>query len=183
MNNEVIQVFLGSTSQQKLIATQSVLEKLLQTPYKIIQINIDSGVPDTPWGQQTKEGARNRAGTQVSSPGIHIGLESGLIQRYDNIYEEAWACIKKDNREFYGYSSGLLVPTYITERMKQENIEHGPLMRKIRNETSLENDKDTWGLYSNYKILRQVSLEESLRNALVQILDDEHSLYKKVYNL
>lgn len=57
-------------------------------------------------------------------------------------------------------------------------LEHGPAMRAIREIHGIENDKDTWGLYTNYALLRAVSLEESLRNALIQIFAPAGHLYE-----
>ncbi len=178
-NSQTIHILLGSTSQHKLNATKSVATELLLSPFEVTMKEAKSGVPSTPRDEQTKVGATNRANIKSSQADLCIGLESGLVERFGDIYEESWACVIKDGHKFYGYSSGLRLPNYIIKRMDQENIEHGPLLRAIRNEIGVENDKDTWGLYSNYKILRQTSLEEALRNALLQALAPEDSLWNR----
>lgn len=171
-------IHLGSTSQHKQNAVEIVLAELLEEKVFIQTYNIASGVSDTPWNEETFQGAKNRAaGIKSDGDGICIGLESGLVERFGGIYEESWACVIKNGEEFYGYSSGLRLPDYVIKRMREDNVEHGPLMRLIRDELGRRNDKDTWGLYSNYILLRQTSLEESLRNALIQVFAPEGNLY------
>lgn len=44
-------------------------------------------------------------------------LESGLVERFGQIYEEAWACvISSEMNEYFGYSSGLKVPDSIIKK-------------------------------------------------------------------
>jgi non-canonical (house-cleaning) NTP pyrophosphatase len=171
-------IHIGSTSEHKQNAVEVVLSEILKEKVHIQTYDVASGVPDTPWNKETFQGAKNRArGIKNINEGICIGLESGLVKRYGNIYEESWACVIKDGVEFYGYSSGLRLPDYVVKRMKDDKLDHGPLMRVIRKEVGSRNDKDTWGLYSNYMLLRQTSLEEALRNALIQVFAPEGNLY------
>lgn len=144
--------------------------------------SVDSGVGYTPWGRETKKGAKNRA---TKSFALHpqvdlaIGLESGLVNRYGDIYEEAWACVLTgDKRDFFGYSSGLKVPTYIIKKLNKSDLEHWQVMQQLEEEFHYTRD-DTWGNYSGNIVLRNVSLEEALRNALIQIFAPPESLFHK----
>lgn len=142
-------------------------------------MDVPSGVPDTPWDEETKRGAENRAKEIIAAhPDVYaIGLESGLVNRYEKTYEEAWCCIVHQGKEYLGYSSGLMLPAIVTQEMADSGEEHGPTLRKIRKQIGIENDKDTWGLYTGYQLMRTVSLEEALRNALIQAVGNEKSLY------
>jgi len=168
---------LGSTSQQKIQTVTRIVPTVTDQPYTVTGVDVPSGVPDTPWDGETKQGATNRARVLATDGVYAIGLESGLVERYGDIYEECWACVAYDSRLYYGYSSGLQLPKYVTDKMSALQLEHGPAMRQIREEKGMSNDKDTWGLYSNYVLLRTVSLEEALRNALIQIFAPEGHLY------
>lgn len=101
------------------------------------------------------------------------------MERYGHIYEEAWSClVTKDGKEFFGYSSGLKVPDYILKKMNDLKIEHCMVMEMIEKEFSnLPND--TWGTYSGGLVIRKVSFEEAIRNALIQTLPHEKSFYHK----
>ena len=144
--------------------------------------NAVSQVPDTPYDKQTFDGARNRAldsKSHIGGSDYYIGLESGLIERYGHMYEEAWAAIiSKDDKEYYGYSSGLKVPDYILKKMDELKMEHCDVMTIIEKEFgNLPND--TWGTYSGGIIVREISLEEAIRNALIQVVASDKSFYKK----
>src|SRR5690606_21361072 len=94
----------------------------------------DSRVPETPWDRQTYDGARNRARhcKEQNMGDYFIGLESGLIERYGHIFEEAWCCIVNEaGEEYFGYSSGLKVPDYIIQKMDELKIDHNSVMKLI----------------------------------------------------
>lgn len=174
---------IGSASQRKIDVAEKVIKQLFGE--KDIQIEgyaAASLMPDTPYDKQTFDGARNRAldsKKHIIDGDYYIGLESGLIERYGHIYEEAWAVvITSKNEEYFGYSSGLKVPDYILRKMDELKIEHCDVMEIIEKEFgTLPND--TWNTYSGGMIIRAVSLEESLRNALMQIVAPDNSFYKK----
>jgi len=176
---------LGSASKRKIDVAEKVIRELFGETTKDISVEgyaAVSGVPETPYDKQTFDGARNRAmNSMVCAPDgdCYVALESGLIERYGHIYEEAWcAVILKDGREFFGYSSGLKVPDYILRKMEELKMEHCDAMTVIEKEHgNLPND--TWGTYSGGMLLREISLEEAARNALVQIVAPEKSFYGK----
>lgn len=172
-----LRFLLGSASERKIQTVQHIVATVTDRQFTVVGSDVPSGVPDTPRDEQVKQGATNRAQALAVDDVYAIGLESGLVERYGDTYEEAWACIIYDGRRYYGYSSGLQLPGYVIERMDTLQLDHGPAMRHIRNEKGVAHDKDTWGLYSNYALLRSASLEEALRNALIQIFAPEGHLY------
>jgi non-canonical (house-cleaning) NTP pyrophosphatase len=95
------------------------------------------------------------------------------------MFEEAWAVIiASDGKRFVGYSSGLVLPSVVTDRM---NIgqRHNEIMADFDKLLNLPNDnRDTWSRYTGGTISRRVSLAEAVRNALIQISTAEHNLYK-----
>lgn len=175
---------IGSTSDRKI----KIAEKVIRELFFGKDIAVDSyaaisGVPETPYDEQTFDGAKNRAlNTKGNIKGgdYYIGIESGLIERYGHIYEEAWAAVfDKEGKEFFGYSSGLKVPDYILQRMNELAMEHCDVMTLVEKEFG-KLPNDTWGTYSGDTISRETSLEEALRNALIQIAAPESSFYKKI---
>lgn len=173
---------IGTKNRQKIAVLKQIAAATSgHSKIEVIGVDVDSNVPDTPYGEETKQGAYNRAAQLVlQHPEAYaVGLESGLVLRYELLFEEAWACVMFGDKTYYGYSSGLLIPDYVRKRMAKLNTEHGPTMNKIRNELNQFDDRDTWGTYSGNMILRTISLEEALRNALIQIFAPEESLYHK----
>ena len=175
---------IGSISERKIKIAEKVIQELFSVKDFIVEgCNASSEVPETPYDKQTFDGARNRAldvKSKINDSDYYLGLESGLVERYGHIYEEAWAAvIDKSGKEFFGYSSGLKVPDYILQRMNELKMEHSDIMPVIEKEYgNLPND--TWGTYSGGVILREKSLEEALRNALIQIVAPKDSFYKKI---
>lgn len=174
---------IGSTSKRKI----DVAEKILGEYFKDEKIFIEgyaaaSGVPATPWDTQTFNGARIRASDakiHVPDADYSIGLESGLVERYGHIYEETWcAVIAVDGKEFFGYSSGLKVPDYVLRRMDELQMEHSDVMMMLEEEHGKIHN-DTWGNYSGGALIREISLEEAIRNTVIQIVASEDSFYRK----
>ena len=174
---------LGSTSERKIIITQKILSEYFKDCEIIVEgCSAVSGVPDTPWDDQTWIGAKNRvldARSQIIGADYYLGLESGLVERYGHIYEEAWCIIiTADGKEFSGYSSGLKVPDYVLHKMDKLHMEHSEVMTILEKEHG-KLPNDTWGSYSGGILLREVSLGEAIRNALIQIISPENSFYNK----
>lgn len=174
---------IGSLSERKIKIAEEVVQELFKnTQNEIKGYAATSGVPETPYDKQTFDGSRNRAlnsRIHIKDADYYIGLESGLIERYGHLFEEAWTTIiDSEGKEFFGYSSGLKVPDYILRRMDELKMEHCDAMTVIEKEHGNLPD-DTWGTYSGGKIARAVSLKESLRNALIQVINDNNSFYNK----
>ncbi|HRY62304.1 MAG TPA: inosine/xanthosine triphosphatase [Candidatus Paceibacterota bacterium] len=174
---------IGSASKRKIEVAEKIIRQLVGGGNLFITgYPSYSGVPDTPYDKQTFDGANNRARdakAHIKDGDIFIGLESGLVERHGHIYEEAWcAILDKDEKSFYGYSSGLKVPDLILKKMDELKLEHCDVMAMIEEEDG-KMPSETWGNYSGGMIAREISLEESLRNALIQIFSPDHSLYNK----
>lgn len=174
---------VGSPSKRKINITEKIIKQFFPDEKFLIEsFEAESKMPDTPWDKQTFDGARNRAldsKTNMAEGDYYIGLESGLVERYGHIYEEAWAIvITKDDREYNGYSSGLKVPDFILKKMDEMKMEHSDVMTIIEEKYG-KLPNDTWGTYSGGTILREVSLEEALRNVFIQITCPDTGFYKK----
>lgn len=173
---------IGSMSERKINTARQTINGVYSEEFEIVGFAAKSNVPETPWDRETFDGAKNRAFAcreKFPDADFCIGMESGLVERYGHVYEEAWSCIlDPQENEYYGFSSGLKVPDFILTKMKNDNIEHNQAMFILEQEHNLK-DADTWGSYSGDLILREVSLQESLRNALIQIFAPDKSFYKK----
>jgi non-canonical (house-cleaning) NTP pyrophosphatase len=171
---------IGSTRGMKAAAAESVLRAFLGgRAFVLVCYPAASGVRETPHDQETLDGARNRARAcrRLYPNAFCIGLESGLVERFEQWFEEAWAfVIAPDGREAVGYSSGLRVPDYVLRRMRESGLPHAEVMGLIESERGIPAN-DTWGNYSGGRIGRVVGLEEALRNAFVLVLAPPASLY------
>jgi inosine/xanthosine triphosphatase len=176
-----MKVIIGTENQKKI----DVVSLTFKTIFGSEDITVagypaSSKVPDAPHGQETYEGAFNRANEclKLGSADYYVGIESGLVERYGNMFEEAWAVvISSGETKYIGYSSGLLLPPIVANRMNNGE-KHNDIMAYFDKAFNLPDDnRDTWSRYTDGTISRQVSLEEALRNALIQIGKSKRNLY------
>ncbi len=176
-----MKIIVGTKNQKKVDVVTSVFKDILKQPsLEVTSYNAQSLVPEAPHDRETYEGAMNRAKDceQSGDADYYVGIESGIVNRYGNIFEEAWAVIiSKNGTSQIGYSSGLLLPNVVVGRMNSGEL-HNDILADIDKMFDLpEDNRDTWSRYTGGSISRQVSLEESLRNALIQSTDSERNLY------
>ena len=81
---------IGSTSKRKIDVAEKIIRKFFdKSKIPIEGYSAKSLMPETPWGEQTFDGARNRAvdsKDNTTDVDYCIGLESGLIERYGHNY-------------------------------------------------------------------------------------------------
>lgn len=71
-----------------------------------------------------------------------------------------------------------MLPETVVDRM-QGGEKHNEIMASIDRQFNLPDDnRDTWSRYTGGNISRQVSLEEALRNSLIQLVPSERNLYQ-----
>ena len=176
-----MKIAIGTKSERKISVLRTVLKNLLPNiMFEIVPYAASSSVNTTPIGDETLIGARNRAietRNNIKNADYYIGLESGLVERHGDVFEEAWCCVLMGKKEFTSYSSGLKVPEEIIGRMKKNDRKHWEVMLDLNEERGESDDGDTWGTYSGKSLSRDISLEEALRNSLIQIFKSEKSLF------
>jgi len=177
-----MKIIVGTKNQKKIDTVLSVFNSVLNVnDIEVVKYDAHSGVPEAPHNEETYQGALNRATecSSVDSADYYIGIESGLVERYGNMFEEAWTVIiSTEGIQYIGYSSGLLLPAVVQQRMKNGD-KHNEIMAHFDQLFNLPDDnRDTWSRYTGGAISRQISLEESIRNALIQTVDTERNLYK-----
>lgn len=176
-----MKIIIGTKNQKKIDVVSLIFNSVFQSEnIAVMGYPASSKVPEAPHDRETYEGAFNRAKEcfEQGAADYYVGIESGLVERYGNLFEEAWAVvISKDEKRYIGYSSGLLLPPTVVERMKKGE-KHNDVMAYFDKEFNLPDDnRDTWSRYTDGTISRQVSLEEALRNALLQTGKSEKNLY------
>lgn len=172
-----MKIIVGTTSKIKLRALEEVLEQFISIIKPVVECTllpyeVESLVPDTPFAHETYRGAKNRAKALLdrhnSEGDLYVGLESGLLDREGQIFEECWCVILTlDGKEYKAYSSGLMLPEHVIEGMRA-----GKTHIEVLNELSKDfggSSKDTWSLYSKGALSRVEGIKEAFRNALLTI--------------
>lgn len=168
---------------EKAAVVQDVIQDIFSEVADMNCVAAPSGVPEAPYNEQTHEGALNRAKfcqqSSTDPQALCVGVESGLAERGGRIFEETWVVILKGDKEYVGYSSGLLLPDYVTQHMKTHGVLHNVAMGAIDKELGIQKGTDTWSTYSGGLLKRKVSLREAARNAAIQMHVSPKSLYAK----
>ena len=176
-----MKILVGTENKRKIASVKKVVEVMkIFDEYSVAGCKAKSLVSGTPLNAETKKGAINRAKNAQqcdSECEMYIGVESGLVERYEDFFEEVWVAILYRDEIYTAYSSGVKLPKCVSSHLKG-NVEN---MRDIREQKGIEICKtlgvDTWGDYTGGKIAREVGIEEALRNTLVQIFPEEKSFY------
>ena len=176
-----MKIIVGTNNPAKVAVVVAVFERTLKAARaEVVGRDVTSGVPEAPRDQQTYDGARNRAlaCAELGGADYYVGVESGLVERYGHMFEEAWAVVvDRSGVERIGYSSGLLLPAVVVARM-ETGEKHNHIMASFDHEFNLPDDnRDTWSRYSGGALSRRISLEEALRNALIQLIAAYQNLY------
>lgn len=176
-----MKVIVGTKNQKKVISVTKLFKDILSLDrIEIESYDAKSLVPEAPYDEETFIGAMNRAKDCLEncSGDYFVGIESGLVNRYGNLFEEAWAVVlSSDGKSYIGYSSGLILSSAVAERMNKGE-KHNVIMKYYDNLFNLKEDnRDTWSRYTGGNISRQLSLDEALRNALIQLKPSERNLY------
>jgi non-canonical (house-cleaning) NTP pyrophosphatase len=168
-----MKIISGTESSLKLAVITEFLKSNYNFKVDLICTNADSGVPETPYADDTYKGAINRAQfcfDKFKDPSaMYIGIESGLERKLESYFEFCVCCIFFKGSYYYGISSEMMLPLSISTRL-EDNETHEHIMQELDKQSSL-NIKDTWHHYSQGQIKREVSLFEAIRNAFYAIPD------------
>jgi len=178
-------IYVGTTNKRKLIAVTAVVNEMnISSDFAVTGYKADSGVPETPFDEQTILGALNRAkAVRQAHPDqdLYIGIESGIVNRYSDMYEEVWVVAIYGKKVCAAYSSGVRLPDKVVDHINGDIQNHPNAMDTLREEYDIEhhdgNNSDTWGNYTGNIIDREAGMKEAIRNTLVQIFPGDKSFY------
>lgn len=109
-HTSVPDISVGSLNRVKVEAVRNVMERIYGE-VRITAVDAKSGVPDQPFGEQTRQGAENRARGALGDHQMSVGIEAGVFEFPDGLYDIQHCCIlSKDGRITYGQGSGLRYP-------------------------------------------------------------------------
>ena len=170
-------IHLGTTSELKKVALDKALNyyvniNKIENDWTITSFEVESGVSPTPIDEESYLGAFNRAmslynqNQNTKNMGdLFVGLESGLVDRYGKRFEECWCVIiDKHKNEYIGISSEYALPNTVKTQLNK-GIKHVDILNNIGLTLNIP-PKNTWGIYSNNMINREISFFEAYRNAL-----------------
>lgn len=167
-------VAVGSTNPVKLGATRNVVHRLAPST-EVIAIDVASGVPDQPWGDdETIRGAltRARAARDASGAELGVGIEGGVVALADgSVRTCAWAAVVSiDDRQGIGGSLSLQLPDAVAALVR-DGAELGHAMDRVTGQHDVKRGAGAVGILTAGLVTRVQAYETLVAYALVPFLD------------
>ncbi|MGB9938154.1 MAG: inosine/xanthosine triphosphatase [Methanobacterium sp.] len=169
-------VIVGSKNPVKVKAVQNVLEKIYKE-VNVKGIDVDSGVPDQPFGKdQTIQGAVNRS-KKVYSPefDLSVGIESGLMEINNSItgyIDLQWCAVFDGEKITLGVSSGFEYPPLVIEEVLK-GVEVGNVMDKVTGVNNLGQKAGAVSYLSKGMLDRTENTEQCVLTAMIPRMNKE----------
>ncbi|AWR96539.1 DUF84 family protein [Acidianus sulfidivorans JP7] len=112
-------VSIGSKNKTKVEAVKEALN-IVRIDAKVIDVEVESGVPNQPLCKETLIGARNRAikSLKITNSDIGIGIEGGIcIEEYKMLAFAVVYVVDKYGNENFSKSASFVLPKNVVKRI------------------------------------------------------------------
>ena len=169
---DVIDIAVGSGNQVKVSAVRSVMEKIYGD-VRITAVDVPSGVPPQPFGDQTHQGSYNRAMAALGDHDMAVVIEAGVFEMLDGLYDiQHCTIVSKDGKVTCGHGSGFRYPDPIAELVRG-GMTVGDAVKEVYGSTEIGKKQGAIGLLSKGLIDRKTLTEQSVTAAMIPRLWDE----------
>lgn len=103
--------------------------KIKESSIEIINMKVDSGVPEQPFNEETYLGALNRVNTLIENSekaDYYISCEAGIEEFFGKYLNVQVVCIYDTSAQeyFFGKSAGWQIPSIDIEIIKKNNLDN-----------------------------------------------------------
>ncbi len=170
-----MKVVVGSKNPVKQNATENILKKIYDD-LEVSSIEVDSGVPDQPFGlDETIKGAVNRAKEAYSDEfDMSVGIESGLMETPSTItgyIDMQWCAIFDGNKVTLGVSSGFEYPPAVIKEVLN-GVEVGDVMDRVTGVEDLGEKKGAISHLSGDMLNRTENTEQCVLTAMIPRMNE-----------
>lgn len=190
-----MKIAVGSTRESKLSAVRSGLARIAEvvpgwSDAEIVGRAIEFDAPPMPLSdEQLIDGARARAfavqaslAAESSFADYCVGMEGGFhtlsIQNIQHTFLRGWVCVADGEREFFGSTGSISVPTWLARRVIDERRELGAVIDEVTREKDVRSRQGTWGVLSLDLITRSASFETAVIAAFAPFYNVGFRLHK-----
>jgi len=121
-----LKVVVGSANLVKVRAVKEALEEL-GIEAEVEALEVPSGVPPLPVGEEVFRGAENRASAAAERGDVGVGLESGLFLLNGKLFMISVAAVKAEGLHF-GLSPGFELPESWAPKVLKDTSEFYKMM-------------------------------------------------------
>ncbi|HEY3419112.1 MAG TPA: inosine/xanthosine triphosphatase [Methanomassiliicoccales archaeon] len=170
--NRPLVVHVGSVNPVKMEAVRNIFSHFF--PELEIEGSVThTSVPDEPWEDDVKRGAKERAWQVMQNADIGVGIEAGLFRREDGIYDVQYcAILDKMGRYTFGTGPGFRYPSMIESELLKGLTVGDVFAEKIVGE-SIGRKGGAIGFLTNGVMKRQELTESAVLAAMVPRIKKE----------
>ena len=169
-----MKVAVGSTNPVKVQATAEAFQEVFGK-IKITEKEVDSGIPDQPFGNEIIDGSENRAKNvlKTTNADFGVGIESGIMKLAGRWYNLGFVTIiDKKGRMGTGTSGWFECPSNILEEIKKGK-ELGEVIDKSTGKKNVKKQKGAIGILTKGKVSRKDLYKHGVLMALTPFISPE----------
>ena len=170
-------IAVGSRNPVKIRAVERVFSRVLSSSFDVKSVEVDSGVPPQPFGDQTVKGAIERARRAMSAldADYGVGIEAGLffnkaLNRHLDV--QFCAIVDRTGRVTVGHGPGFYYPPAVEGRVRGD-LSVGDVMEMIYGLKDLGKKSGAVGFLSKGLMDRTTLTEAAIIMALIPRLSSE----------
>ena len=169
---DAIDIAVGSVNPVKVEAVRSVMERIFGQ-VRIFPYDVSSDVPEQPFGEQTPEGAKNRAKAAINGHTLSVGIEAGVFEMFGTLYDYQYcAILDKEGRFTIGTGSGFRYPDAVVGLVRK-GMSVGQAMKEVYGENNVGKTMGAIGVLSKGLLDRKSLTEQSVLAAMLPRIWDE----------
>ena len=169
-NKAAISISVGSENPVKVEAVRTVMEWIFGE-VRVSSVKADSGVSEQPFGDETCKGAVNRARAAMKDHDLSVGIEAGVFEMYDGLYDiQHCAILDRDGRITIGMSSGFRYPDDVADLVRN-GMTVGSAMKTMYKDHSGKKGGAV-GILSKGILKRKELTEQSVTAAMIPRLHE-----------
>ena len=165
-------IAVGSANRVKVEAVRDVMESIYGS-VRIYAEDVRSGVPEQPFGDETHQGAVNRAKAAIGDRDLSVGIEAGVFEMYGELIDiQHCAILDKEGRITIGMGSGFAYPPAIS-KLVREGMTVGQAVDRIYEGESIGHSEGAIGYLSGGRLDRKDLTKQSVLAAMIPRLEDD----------
>lgn len=167
-----MKIIVGSTNPVKVGAVTEAFKKYWPE-CEVVGVEVSSGVSSQPMSEEeTVGGARNRARSCIGDNDYGVGIEGGVCEIEDKMFECAWvAIVNKEGVEGLGGGLYFELPAKVAEKIRQGG-ELGPIMEGIM-KFDVKRTSGAIGVFTKGQLDRKSAYVQILLSAMIKFVSPE----------
>jgi inosine/xanthosine triphosphatase len=162
-----MRIAVGSGNPVKRDAVQAALSEAT-----VESVAVESGVSEQPWGDETIQGARNRAERALGDDhDLAVGLEGGVAEQDAGLFLIMWAAATDGDQTEVGGGPRVRLPDDVAARL-HDGEELGPVMDDLLDTSGVAENQGAAGVLTDGVTDRTEALRTAAAGALGPFLTE-----------